>query len=199
MALNDLPRKVEDKNAFYRAWNALIAWCDRNSLKSSSDIIVNQSSHGTTLTLVKKPTGKTAATAGGWNWKGIYAESSSYAVNDVVEVDFNKTYSVPFTVDSSSAFPAMCPGIFLNVNTVPAAVSGSRNTLNYYYPINPTIPSSSVVTVSGSKANQTFWQPINPLVQMSVCVGGNSTKTYWVGGWTTDTFNFAQLPYTGSH
>jgi len=140
---------------------------------------------------------------GGWNWKGTYAESSSYAVNDVVFVDFNKTYSVPFTVDSSSRFPALCAGIFLNTTAVPSIASGSisssRNTLNYYYPMNPTIPSSSMVMVSGSLANQTFWQPINPLVQMSVCVGGSSTKTYWMDAWTTDTFNLAQLPYTGSH
>lgn len=191
--MNDkLPNFVPNESNFHRAWNKLMDWCRRNSLQSSDDILVIQNTHGTSLKFARKQQGGTA----GMNWKGTYNETASYSVNDVVYVDFHSSYSVPFTVSTGSAFPALSAGIYICVNSVPA--SASRNSYNYYYPIDPQIPSSSVVTVSGSLANQTFWQPITPLVEMKTCVSGQNTKTQWICAFSADTFDLSQLPYSGS-
>ena len=191
---NILPSQVPETNNFRRDHNKMLEMLRRMQLQTSSDILISQTTHGTSLMVsdkIKKKIG-----GGGLNWAGVYNETGSYSVNDLVFVDFHGTYSVPFTVPSGSAFPAMTAGIFLCVAAVPSV--GSRNSYNYYYPICPTIPSSSVVTVSGSVANQTFWQPINPLLSMSVCLGGQSTQTYWIGAFPSNTFNMAQLPYSAS-
>ena len=49
-----IPDKVHDQSKFRHAWNKLIDWLIRSELKSSSDIFVNSSTAGTTLTLVNK-------------------------------------------------------------------------------------------------------------------------------------------------
>ena len=49
-----LPKEVPATNPFFIAWNSLLAWCKKNTLQSSSDILVNQTTNGTSLTLVKK-------------------------------------------------------------------------------------------------------------------------------------------------
>jgi len=62
---NYLPHSVSPADtSFRRAWNKLLDWCKRNTLKSSSDILVTQTSYGTSLTVVKKPNQQAAAGAG---------------------------------------------------------------------------------------------------------------------------------------
>lgn len=183
-----LPNFVPNESKFHQAWNKLMDWCRRNSLESSDDILIVQNTHGTSLKFARKQLGG----SGGIKWQGVYNETASYAVNDLVFVDYNKTYSVPFSFPSGSVSASLSAGIFLCVNSVPA--SASRNAYNYYYPICPTIPSSSVTTVSGSLANQTFWQPINPLISMSVCMG-TQTQTYWFGAFPSASFDLTKLPH----
>lgn len=190
---NYLPNPVNETNNFRRDWNKLLDQLRRQQLQSSSDILISQTTHGTTLTVSDKIKQKIGG-GGGWNFVGTYNETGSYAVNDVVYVDFHNSYSKPFAVPSGSTFPALSAGIFLCVTDVP--LSASRNPYNYYYPICPTMPTSSVTTVSGSiVANQTFWQPINPLVSMSICVAGYSSQTFWMGAFPDAAFDLSQLAY----
>lgn len=185
-----LPNKVPDTSNFRHDWNKLIEVMRRSQLQTTSDILVSQNAHGTTLMVSDRIKQKLGG--GGIKNKGTYNETGSYSVDDLVYVDFNKTYTVPFTVASGSAFPALVAGTFLCVNNVPT--SASRNSRNYYYPIYPLIPSSSVVTVSGSLANQTFWQPITPLLPMTTCIN-NVTQNVWVAAYASGSFIPSQLPY----
>jgi hypothetical protein len=62
---NLLPRKVNDVNSFTKAWNKIIDWMTMNTLQSSSDILVTQTTKGTTLNLVKQPSSITTTSAAG--------------------------------------------------------------------------------------------------------------------------------------
>jgi hypothetical protein len=188
---NFLPNPVDPKDNFRKDWNKLIDFQRRMQLQSSSDILVNQTTHGTSLTIsdkIKKKIG-----GGGMNWAGVYDENASYSVNDVTVVDCNHSYSVSFDSPSGSTTPPLSAGLFLCITDVPA--SGSRNAYNYYYPISPTIPTSSVTSVSGSLANLTFWQPLAPMLKMTVCIN-NESKDYFVNGVASGSaFDMSQLPY----
>lgn len=54
---NYLPKEVKDSSDFRHAWNMLMRYCKRTKLYNSSDILVSETGAGTTLTLVKKPSG----------------------------------------------------------------------------------------------------------------------------------------------
>lgn len=56
-----IPKFVNDVNGFTHAWNKLLSWCRRQELQSSTDILVTQTSHGTSLTLAKQPSAKQSA------------------------------------------------------------------------------------------------------------------------------------------
>lgn len=59
---NSLPKYVKDDNGFTHAWNRLLDWARASELKSSTDILVNRTSHGTSLTLANQPSSTTATT-----------------------------------------------------------------------------------------------------------------------------------------
>jgi len=134
----------------------------------------------------------------GITWRGLYDESASYSPNDEVFVDPNLGhYTLPFQVDSSSFIQPLCGGDFICKVAVPsAAISGSRNTLNYWYPIYPPIPTSSVIMVSGSMANQVIWDPVSPMFLSVDCdYLGNNINTFKNGVVSGSTFDLARLPY----
>jgi hypothetical protein len=54
MSENWLPNIVPSVNNFTKAWNKLLDWCRRNTLQSSDDILVTQTTHGTTLKIRKR-------------------------------------------------------------------------------------------------------------------------------------------------
>jgi hypothetical protein len=80
---NKLPKKVPNTNPFYAAWNSFIDWANMNTLKSSSDILVNQSQHGTSLTLVKQPVAR-PTNLNGLIPRGVYITGNLYQVNELV-------------------------------------------------------------------------------------------------------------------
>ena len=87
--MNDLPKVISDVNSFTRWLNKIVAWMDRNTLQSSSDILVNATTHGTTLTLVKQRGNTTTVAApsgGGWNYRGTYNPVNTYNFNDVTSM-----------------------------------------------------------------------------------------------------------------
>jgi len=189
---NFLPNPVRDSSHFRHDWNKLLDWARRNTIQSSGDVYIKQDTHGTSLQVadwIKYKVG-----GGGMNWAGVFNETGSYNINDVVLVDANTTYTASFEVPSGSTVPALCPGLFLCLINVPGSGSG-RNSLNVYYPIYPTIPSSSVVTVSGSLANQTFWQPLSPQKKMNVCIDGQPVVAYVNCVLSGSVFSSSQLPY----
>jgi hypothetical protein len=63
MNRNQLPKEVPNSNNFFAAWNKIIQWMQGNTLYSSSDILVNQTMKGTSLTLVKRPSATQSITA----------------------------------------------------------------------------------------------------------------------------------------
>ena len=71
---------------------------------------------------------------------------------------------------------------------------------NYYYPIYPTIPSSSATIASDSgyniAANQTYWQPLAPMIQLNLCVNGATQTAYVAGVISGSVFNPDLLPYS---
>jgi hypothetical protein len=120
----------------------------------------------------------------------VYDESASYSPGDQVKVDQDIQYSQSFGLA-----PLLSPGLFVNIIKVPPALSGSRNSYNYYNPMYPTIPTSSVVTVSGSQANLNFWLPLSPMTLLNQC-NGNTTQQIWVNSTISGSvFNLANLPY----
>jgi hypothetical protein len=188
---NYIPNNQNTDSKFKRDWNQAMEVLRRQQLQTSTDIKVVQTTHGTFLTVADRI--KHQAGEAGLNWANVFNMTGSYNVNDVVLVDSNVTYSVPFEFTGSSSVPALCPGLFLCINAVPA--SASRNSYNVYYPVYPTIPSSSVRTVSGSLANQTFWQPLSPQKKMTICIDGTSVVAYVNCVISGSTFDPTQLPY----
>jgi hypothetical protein len=95
------------------------------------------------------------------------------------------------------------PAMTLAGGIVPdnAADKYRHENLNIYYPIYPSIPTSSIKRTTESTwttvANQTFWAPLMPMVAMTVCVN-NVTSTMYIGGVASGSFNTVFLPYTGS-
>src|SRR5579863_2592000 len=90
-----IPQSVTPSNAF-RVWcNKITDWMRRNEIKSSTDILINQTSHGTTLTVsdrIKQKWsqgggGTTAAPSTNWNWRGTFILSppTPYMTFDVVQ------------------------------------------------------------------------------------------------------------------
>lgn len=122
-----------------------------------------------------------------------YSETSSYSIGDEVVVDCNVSYSVPFTVSASSAFPPLCVGFFQCVYPISSGSIplGTRPAGNVYYPIYPTIPSGSQVISESVILNNTFWKPIVPAQPM--CVNGVQMFVHvQISG---AMFNMAQLPH----
>lgn len=91
----DLPNQVKDTSDFRHAWNKLIQWCKRNTLYSSGDIVVNQTTYGTTLTLspqikqARTPVLPTQGSTSASPWKGEWNSASLYSVGDFVRVSTN--------------------------------------------------------------------------------------------------------------
>jgi hypothetical protein len=186
----DLPLQVNDTNGFRHAWNKLIRWCQSNTLQTSTDIKVTTNSSGTSLEISDKIKKKIGGASTPWK---PFNDSASFAVNDLVYVDPNGTYVEPFTVASGSSVPALSAGLFQCSIPVPAVPA--RNTYNYYYPVCPTIPTSSVITFSGSVYNQTFWQPLAPMLPMQTCINGSSVTVFMNGQIIGATFDLTKLPY----
>jgi hypothetical protein len=103
---------------------------------------------------------------GSSNLVTTFNETGSYNVGDFVVVDINAAYSNSLIPNTSSTVAPMCAGFFQCRFAVP--VTGSRPAGTIYYPIYPTIPSSSMVVVSGSIMNNYCWTPIVP--ELPVCV-----------------------------
>ena len=188
-----LPNKVPDTNNFRHDWNKMVEVLNRSHLISSSDILVKQTNHGTSLFLMSQPIAQAAKA--GLNPKGYFNESASYAVNDLVVVDCNKKYSVSFDPPpSGSHYPAITAGDFYCTTAVPASGSG-RVAGNVYYPFAPMIPTSSYVTVSGSILNNNFWFPLSPMIKLPLCIGGVSQTVFVNGVPSGSLFNLSQLPH----
>ena len=85
---NGLPNYTSGDNAFYRAWNKMLDWCRRNTLQSSSDILVTSTTHGTTLTLARqsRPSVAASVAVSGLNYRGLWTSTVTYAVNDMVSI-----------------------------------------------------------------------------------------------------------------
>ena len=89
---NYLPNNVNDTNRFTHAWNKILDWCRRNTLYSSSDIFVNQTMHGITLTLANKSSvnsrvgssNNTVNTVSGIVFRGLWNSLNVYSKNDCV-------------------------------------------------------------------------------------------------------------------
>jgi hypothetical protein len=121
---------------------------------------------------------------GGINWKGVYNESSSYAVNDWVFIDPNRIPPYPNLAPTSASAP-FTYGEFICKVSVPAynssSLNGGRNTGSYWYPTYPLPPSSSQVIISGSTYNQIYWDAVSPMFASQFCVNG-STQTVLING-----------------
>jgi hypothetical protein len=52
--INTLPNQVNDSSEFRHAWNKLIDYLRGERLQSSSDILVNKTTNGKTLTLANE-------------------------------------------------------------------------------------------------------------------------------------------------
>ena len=127
----------------------------------------------------------------------VYNESASYSVGDEVLVDPNNNPAYTVQGPATSSAP-LCYGLFQCLVPVPAynsaSSNGGRNIGSAYYPIYPTIPSSSLVTVSGSTYNQNYWFPISPMFASQVCINGLPITIYVNGIKSGSVFN-STLPY----
>lgn len=188
-----LPNPVNSKKSFAAAWNKLLDWCRRNTLQSNDEILVTQTTHGTSLKLAKK----SANNKSGLQWKSTYNLSSSYAVNDCVWVDPNTVYPVAWIYNNATV--PLSAGTFVCVNSVPEY--STRNIYNIYYPIYPNIPSGSRAVIaisgaySGAYANQIFWEPITPMTPGSICINGESKTVFVASVLSGSAFNPDSLPY----
>jgi hypothetical protein len=82
---NLLPKQVKDVNHFTHWCNRIVDWCKRNTIRSSSDILVNNTTNGITLTLANKPVGrKSSVSATGMVYRGIYVVGNTYQNQEVV-------------------------------------------------------------------------------------------------------------------
>jgi hypothetical protein len=118
----NLPLNVKDTNEFRHAWNQLLDWCRRNTLRSSNDIKITQTANGTTLEIVDKikqkynQGGGTSAPSGNtnWNYRGLYSYSppSPYMIYDVVQTGNGFFIS---TINSNPNSPTSGLG-WINVN-----------------------------------------------------------------------------------
>ena len=161
--------------------------------------------------------------------RGNYDFTQEYWPNDLVYVDPNQVYKdqngnpISFT-SSGSGLPAINGGVFICSNhvppftadsttftsqvvpafggTVPSDMANSYRWYSYncYYPIYPTIPTSSqaLVTVGSSQvlANQTFWTPISPQTKMTICVDGEPIVAFVNCILSGSMFNLDTLPYS---
>lgn len=140
---------------------------------------------------------------------------------------------LPWEATASYAKPPICAGLFVCVNYVPdnastygvltqsvlpayAGLSGlMKNDIadtfrhyqyNVYYPVYPTIPTSSrgwLNQSSGSMAwttvaNQTYWMPLTPYLPARFCYNNAETIMFLAGIVSGSTFDITKLPYTGS-
>jgi hypothetical protein len=85
-----LPKFVKDTNGFTHWCNQLLNALRRKTLHSSSDILVNETANGTTLTLAKKinPPSVVAKPGSpgltGLIPRGLYIDGNNYSTNEMV-------------------------------------------------------------------------------------------------------------------
>lgn len=156
MAENWYPNPVDNKSPFHYAWNKLMDWVRRNQLISSDDILVNQTTHGTSLKIRKRIAyGGTATTpppvqvviydtTGGTAYSGgtIAFVQSQFSLNGVT----------------------VLPGTYGLISSQSTPVNPTGNQI-------PQIPVPSSGTV--------YWIPIAAgLVVANTCASGTSTQVY---------------------
>jgi hypothetical protein len=125
-----------------------------------------------------------------------YDENAAYSKGTIVWVDPMKHYSRSFFETGSGNQPPLSAGAFFTNIDVPAAVSGSRPSGNYFFPFYPTFDPSASVTVSGSTFNEIFFKPIMPLSPQTFCTANGDTYSgFGVFIVTGSAFDFA-LPYS---
>jgi hypothetical protein len=164
------------------AWGSNVGQTLNNSqLRGGAGIVIKKGANGTHISLVNDLSDVAL------NYAGVYNFSQSYQPNDIVYVDPLQTYYdqnnavIPICSGSSaSGLPAICAGLFVCVQYVPAygvdynmlvtyvepsytgsgqAITGEmadtyrQYSYNVYWPVYPLIPSSSLTSVS-----QGSWQ-----------------------------------------
>jgi hypothetical protein len=151
---NNLPKFVDDKNGFTRAWNKLLDWCRRNTLQSSSDILVTQTTHGTSLSLVRQPASISQPQGSISIVQYDTSGNTPYAGGTVAFV------TSKFTLNSVTVLPGTYG--LLSSQKTPASPTGNQI---------PQIP----VPTSGT----VYWIPIAAgMIQTSTCVTGTSKNVY---------------------
>jgi len=128
-----------------------------------------------------------------------YDENAAYSKGTIVWVEPKAHYSRSFFDTGSGNQPPLSAGAFFVNIDVPAAVSGSRPSGNYYFPFYPQFDASASVVVSGSIFNQLFFKPIMPLSPQIFCTANGTTYSgfgvFIITG-SDGAFAF-NLPYTG--
>ena len=111
--MNDFLPNTLNLPSQVREWMTRLSnWAKRNELKSSSDILVSQTTYGTTLTVSDRikqkwsqPGTTTTATSGlNWNWRGSFTLSppAPYMTFDVVQTTSGGWLS---TIDNNPDLP----------------------------------------------------------------------------------------------
>lgn len=194
-----------------------------NGLKAGKGLQLTKGSDGTTISVTDE------INRDHLTFAGTYTFEAAYRVGDVVFVDPNVTIlnesssAIPMDIPSGSSYekPALVGGLFVcikdvpNVNmdevfllsqlslypTIPDDLADSYRhyELNVYYPIYPSIPTSSTQWVDTGDyftvANQNYWQALSPMLVSKMCVG-NEEKTVYINGIISgSTFDMTKLPY----
>jgi len=128
----------------------------------------------------------------------IYDENAAIPANTFVWVEPTAHYSRSFFDTGSGNAPPLCAGCFFTKYPIPAPISGTRPSGNYWFPFYPTFDHSASVTVSGSVFNQIKFEPITPLSPQTFCTANGGTYSgfgmFIITG-SDGGFHFS-LPYT---